>query len=184
MNTKNIIFIQYYKTSIGELIIGCFENQICVLDFRFRNMRSAIDQRIQSGLNAVYLKKETPLITEARLQIKAYLNGTRKAFTLPIKMVGSPFQVSVWKALQNIPYGTTISYLELAKQIGDEKAVRAVATANGANAIALVIPCHRVIGSDNKLVGYAGGIPVKKRLLKLEVAHSERPNELPFDFTE
>ena len=184
MGTKNIIFIQYCKTTIGELIMGCFENQICVLDFRYRKMRSAIDQRIQTGLNAVYFEKETPLITEARLQIKAYLNGTRKAFTLPIKMVGTPFQLSVWKALQTISYGTTMSYLELAKQIGDEKAVRAVATANGANAIALIIPCHRVIGSDNKLVGYAGGLPVKKRLLKLEIAHSENPNELPFDFTE
>ena len=184
MGTKNIIFIQYYKTTIGELIIGCFENQICVLDYRYRKMRSAIDQRIQTALNAVYYEKEMPLMRTARLQVKAYLNGTRDEFTLPIKMVGTPFQVSVWNDLKTISYGTTMSYLELAKQIGDEKAVRAVATANGANAIALIIPCHRVIGSDNKLVGYAGGLPVKKRLLKLEIAHSENPNELPFDFTE
>ena len=95
-------------------------------------------------------------------------------------MVGTPFQLSVWKALKTIPYGSTISYLELAKLIGDKKAVRAVAAANGANGIALMIPCHRVIGSNNKLVGYAGGLPVKKRLLKLEMSHSHNPNELPF----
>tara|TARA_B110000967_G_scaffold108703_1_gene111402 strand:+ start:101 stop:655 length:555 start_codon:yes stop_codon:yes gene_type:complete len=184
MAPKNIIFIKYYKTTIGELIIGCFENQICILDFRYRKMRTRIDKRIQTGLNAVYLEKETPLLRSARLQVKAYLNGTRDEFTLPIKMVGTPFQFSVWKALQTIPYGTTMSYLELAKQIGDEKAVRAVATANGANAIAVIIPCHRVIGSNNKLVGYAGGLPVKKRLLELELAHYQNPDELPFEATE
>ena len=88
--------------------------------------------------------------------------------------------MSVWKALKTIPYGRTISYLELAKRIGNEKAVRAVAAANGANALALMIPCHRVIGSNSKLVGYAGGVSVKKRLLKLELKHSHNPNELPF----
>ena len=184
MASKNIIFIQYYKTTIGELIIGCFENQICVLDFRYRKMRSRVDNRLQTGLNAMYFEKETPLLRAARLQIKAYLNGTRDEFALPIKMVGTPFQVSVWNALKTISYGTTMSYLELAQQIGDEKAIRAVAAANGANALALIIPCHRVIGSNNKLVGYAGGLPVKKNLLNLERAHSENPDELPFDFTE
>lgn len=181
MTSKNIIFIQYYKTAIGELIIGSFENQICVLDFRYRKMRSSVDKRLQTGLDAVYLEKEMPILRVAHLQVTAYLNGSRNEFTLPFKMVGTPFQTSVWEALLTIPYGTTLSYLELAKKIGYKKAVRAVATANGANALALVIPCHRVIGSDNKLVGYAGGIPVKKRLLKLELAHSEKPDELPFE---
>lgn len=105
-------------------------------------------------------------------------------FTFPNKMIGTAFQCSVWEALLSIPYGKTMSYLKLAKQIGDEKAVRAVASANGANALALFIPCHRVIGSTNKLVGYAGGIRIKKRLLKLEFAHSQNPNELPFWTTE
>ena len=184
MASKNIIFIHYFKTAVGELIIGCFENQVCVLDYRYRKMRSQVDKRLQTGLNAVYLEKETPILRTLKLQITAYLNGTLKAFTLPIKMVGTPFQCSVWRALQTIPYGTTLSYLELAQQIGDRKAVRAVATANGANALALIIPCHRVIGSTKKLVGYAGGISIKKKLLKLERAHSQNPNELPFWSTE
>jgi len=83
-------------------------------------------------------------------------------------MLGSDFQKSVWKALLEIPYGKTASYLELAKKIGNEKAVRAVANANGANAIGIIIPCHRIIGSDGSLTGYGGGLPLKKKLLELE----------------
>ena len=180
MTQKKIVFIQYYKTTIGEVIVGSYENKICLLDYRYRKMRPQVDKRIQTTLNAVYFEKEIPVLRLARLQIKAYLRGSRTKFSLPTKMVGTPFQLSVWKALKTIPYGTTISYLELAKLIGDNKAVRAVAAANGANAIALMIPCHRVIGSNNKLVGYAGGLAVKKRLLKLEMSHSQNPNELPF----
>jgi len=180
MTQKKIIFIQYYKTTIGEVIVGSYENRICLLDYRYRKMRSLIDKRLLTCLNATYFEKEIPVLRAARLQIKAYLRGSRTKFSLPTKMVGTPFQLSVWKALKTIPYGRTISYLELANRIGNEKAVRAVAAANGANALALMIPCHRVIGSNSKLVGYAGGVSVKKRLLKLELKHSHNPNELPF----
>ena len=87
MVSKNIIFIQYYKTIIGELIIGCFENQICLLDFRYRKMRTQVDKRIQTGLNAVYFEKDVPFLRATRLQIKSYLNGSRKEFTLLTKTV-------------------------------------------------------------------------------------------------
>ena len=180
MAPKNIIFISYYKTIIGELILGSYENQLCLLDFRYRKMRSIIDNRLLTNLDAFYFEKETPLLRITILQIKAYLKGTRTEFSLPIKMVGSPFQLKVWEALKTIPYGTTISYLDLARQIGYPNAVRAVASANGANAIALIIPCHRVIGSSQKLVGYAGGLRIKKKLLETELALSKNPNELPF----
>ena len=180
MASKNIIFISYYKTIIGELILGSYENQLCLLDFRYRKMRSIIDNRLLTNLDAFYFEKETPLLRITILQIKAYLKGTRTEFSLPIKMVGNPFQLKVWEALKTIPYGTTISYLDLARQIGDPNAVRAVASANGANAIALIIPCHRVIGSSQKLVGYAGGLRIKKKLLETELALSKNPNELPF----
>lgn len=162
MIQKNIIFIQYLKTTIGEVIVGSFENKICLLDYRYRKMRPQVDKRIQTALNAVYFEKETPVLRIAKLQIKSYLKGSRTKFTLPTKMVGTPFQLSVWKALKTIPYGTTISYLELSKLIGNKKAVRAVAAANGANAIALMIPCHRIIGSNNKLVVMQVGYPLKK----------------------
>jgi len=180
MAPKNIIFISYYKTIIGELILGSYENQLCLLDFRYRKMRSIIDNRLLTSLDAFYFEKETPLLRITILQIKAFLKGTRTEFSLPIKMVGNPFQLKVWEALKTIPYGTTISYLDLARQIGDPNAVRAVASANGVNAIALIIPCHRVIGSSQKLVGYAGGLRIKKKLLETELARSKNPNELPF----
>lgn len=182
MVAKNIIFVHYYKTTIGELIIGCFEDQICLIDFRYRKMRTEIDHRIQSTLNAMFYEKETPLARTTHLQIKNFLDGRRHKFKFPFRMVGTSFQKNVWKALLTIPYGSTRSYLEIAQKIGDKKAVRAVANANGANALALIIPCHRVIGSDNKLIGYAGGLAVKKRLLSLESKHTKKPNELPFDF--
>jgi methylated-DNA-[protein]-cysteine S-methyltransferase len=100
--------------------------------------------------------------------MKAYFANERKNFDIPLLMVGTDFQRSVWDGLIKIPYGNTASYLELSKNIGNEKAVRAVANANGANAISILIPCHRIIGSDGALTGYAGGLPAKKRLLELE----------------
>ena len=180
MESTNTIFFQYYESTIGELILGSFEDELCLLDFRYRKMRSAVDKRILSGLNAEFIEKNTPFLKSVRLEIDAFLKGEQTSISLPIKMVGSPFQLNVWNALQAIPYGKTISYLELALQIGDKNAVRAVASANGANALALIVPCHRVIGSTNRLVGYAGGLPSKKKLLQLELAQSHNPNELPF----
>ena len=103
MDSKNIIFIQYLKTTIGEVIVGSFENKICLLDYRYRKMRPQVDKRIQTALNAVYFEKETPVLGTAKLQIKSYLKGSRTKFSLPTKMVGTPFQLSVWKALKTIP---------------------------------------------------------------------------------
>jgi methylated-DNA-[protein]-cysteine S-methyltransferase len=100
--------------------------------------------------------------------MKDYFAHERKDFNIPLLTVGTDFQKSVWEGLIKIPYGTTASYLELSKNIGNEKAVRAVASANGANAISILIPCHRIIGSNGDLVGYAGGLPAKKKLLELE----------------
>ena len=92
----------------------------------------------------------------------------RTHFDIPLELIGTEFQQRVWQELQRIPYGKTISYLQLSKNLGDEKAIRAAATANGANGISILIPCHRVIGSDGSLTGYAGGLPAKKKLLIIE----------------
>ncbi len=108
------------------------------------------------------------LKTEAIDQLRAYFKGTLKDFSLPLDLDGTPFQVKVWNALQEIPYGETISYGELAKWIGNPKAVRAVGGANGRNPIPLVVPCHRVIGSDGSLTGYGSGLPIKSALLEHE----------------
>jgi len=131
-------------------------------------MRTTIDKRIQKGLKAEYVEESSEVIEKTINQMKAYFLGERKDFDIPLLMVGTDFQRSVWEGLMQISYGKTASYLELAKNIGNEKAVRAVASANGANSISIMIPCHRIIGSNGDFVGYAGGLPVKKKLLELE----------------
>ncbi|PIE85094.1 cysteine methyltransferase [Candidatus Gracilibacteria bacterium] len=165
---KNIINTSHYKTKIGELIIGSFEGKICLLDFAFRKMRNTVDLRIKKGLNAEFIEKEDKVIREVKKQIDEYLEGKRKSFNIPILTVGTPFQKQVWEALLELKYGETASYLDLAKKINNPKAVRAVASANGANAIALIIPCHRIIEKSGSIGGYGGGVAVKKRLLMLE----------------
>ena len=114
---------------------------------------------------------ETPLIKKACLQLSEYFAGKRKNFELPLSPRGTDFQKRCWQALQTIPYGETWSYKQLAKAIGNEKACRAVGGANNKNPIIIVIPCHRVIGANGKLVGYGGGLPIKEALLTLEHEH-------------
>ena len=114
------------------------------------------------------IKQETPLINEAYRQLSEYLLGERKRFDLPLKPQGTVFQQQVWKALCDIPYGETRSYKQIAEAIGNPKAVRAVGMANNRNPLLIVVPCHRVIGANGKLVGYGAGIDKKEFLLKLE----------------
>lgn len=110
----------------------------------------------------------TPLLRQAAAELAAYFAGQLRQFTVPLAPKGTPFQQKVWKALQEIPYGETRSYKELAIAVGNEKACRAVGMANNRNSLPIFIPCHRVVGSDGKLVGYAGGLDVKTFLLELE----------------
>ena len=162
------INIQYYKTKYAEFILGSFENKLCLLDFKYRKMRTRVDNRLKKGFNAEFVEQDNEILKETRKQLDEYFNMTRKEFEIPIITVGTDFQKSVWEGLLNIPYGTTSTYLQLAKNIGNEKAVRAVANANGANSIAIIIPCHRIIGTNGELTGFGGGLPLKKRLLELE----------------
>ncbi|MGD8427153.1 MAG: methylated-DNA--[protein]-cysteine S-methyltransferase [Balneolaceae bacterium] len=104
------------------------------------------------------------------IELEEYFDGQRTQFSVPVKPAGTNFQRSVWKKLQDIPYGKTVTYGELAENLGDANKVRAVGKANGSNPIPIIIPCHRVIGADNKLVGYAGGISRKRYLLRHEGA--------------
>lgn len=168
----NQVHIQYYKNNYAEFIIGSFENKLCLLDFRYRKMRKAVDKRIKKGLNAEYVEMDDEVLKRTRTQLDEYFNLKRKEFDIPLLTIGTDFQKSVWRALMKLPFGATSTYLQLAKEIGNEKAVRAVANANGANSISIIIPCHRVIGTNGELTGYAGGLPLKKRLLKLEQTHT------------
>ncbi|PID63881.1 MAG: cysteine methyltransferase [Gammaproteobacteria bacterium] len=165
---NNTINTSYHKTPIGELVIGTFEGKLCLLDFRYRKMRDRVDNRLTAQLNAGFIEREDDLIHETKKQVDQYLQGIRKEFDLPLLLVGTDFQKHVWTALCEIAYGETASYLEIATKIGNPKAVRAVAGANGANAIALIVPCHRVIESNGGLGGYGGGVAAKKRLLAME----------------
>ena len=162
------INIQYVQTPVGEMILGSYDNKLCMADWRYRKSRTTVDNRLQKGLSATYVEEESPVLTLAKEELEGYFKGLRKTFDIPLLMVGTEFQKSVWQELLKLPFGTTASYLDLAKGVNDEKAVRAVASAVGANAISILIPCHRIIGSDGSLTGYAGGLDTKKELLKIE----------------
>lgn len=162
------IYFSYYKSPYGELVIGDYNDRLCMCDWRYRKMRNSIDNRIRTFFKCGFHENLTPIINETIIQLEQYFGGERKEFNIPINFAGTPFQVEVWDALMKIPWGNTVTYLELSKKLGNEKAIRAVASANGSNAISIIVPCHRVVGSDGKLVGYAGGKLVKKRLLALE----------------
>ncbi len=164
----NTISIQSYKTLYGELLLGAFNEQLCLCDWQYRRMRTTIDKRIQTSLGATYIEQTSDVIDNTVAQLDEYFQQKRTQFDIPLLMAGTDFQQSVWNELINIPYGSTTSYLELAESIKNKQAVRAVANANGANAMSIIIPCHRVIGSNGALTGYAGGVPTKKKLLSLE----------------
>lgn len=118
------------------------------------------------------LLQTTELLSMATIQLDEYFQGKRTVFSLPFKLTGTPFQLAVWKELQNIPYGKTTSYKEIAQKINKPKACRAVGMANNKNPLPIIIPCHRVIGSNGKLIGYAGGLKLKNYLLELEKSHT------------
>lgn len=160
-------------------MLGSHGEEICLCDWRYRKSRKIIDRRIQESLQAAFVEAGSPAIEKCKAQLSAYFDGDRKKFNLPLRLVGSEFQLRVWNALMDIPYGQTQSYAGLARKLGDDKAIRAVARANGDNALSIIIPCHRILGSDGSLTGYAGGLRVKKKLLQLEGASLQQ--ELNFE---
>jgi methylated-DNA-[protein]-cysteine S-methyltransferase len=136
--------------------------------------RDSVERRLGRLLGARFEEGTSEVIEEAARQLDEYFAGRRTRFSVPLLFAGTDFQRDVWNGLSNIPYGTTLSYGELAARLGVPGAVRAVANANGANALSIFAPCHRVIGSDGSLTGYGGGLPAKRALLELERApHSE-----------
>ncbi|MCS5490078.1 methylated-DNA--[protein]-cysteine S-methyltransferase [Algoriphagus limi] len=167
------IYTTSFKSPVGELILGSFDNQLCLCDWKYRKMRAPIDERIRKGLGAEFVEGESEINKETIRQLEAYFAGDLTQFDIPLLPFGTDFQKEVWKKLTEIHYGETRSYLQLSKDLGNTDAIRAVASANGANAISILIPCHRIIGSDGSLVGYAGGLEAKKKLLKLEKAETQ-----------
>lgn len=156
--------IIYYESPVGLLQLKGDDEHLHALYFcettRHKNILPAEEAKTIQPVSAALQKTIT--------QLDAYFAGTLMAFDLPLQQEGTDFQQTVWQALLNIPYGRTISYLELSKRIGNTKAIRAVGTANGSNNISIIVPCHRVIGSSGELVGYGGDLWRKKWLLAHE----------------
>lgn len=125
-------------------------------------------RRLQRMLGAEFIEENSPALERARAELDEYFSGNRTSFDIPLRPVGTPFQMRVWDALGEIPYGQTRTYREIALRVDNLRGIRAVAQAIGANGLAIFIPCHRVIGSDRSLTGFAGGLEAKKLLLELE----------------
>ena len=154
----------YFETPIGELLLASDDDGLAMIGFPQGSMRRDPEPD--------WIYNEKPLASACQ-QLGEYFSGKRKSFDLPLQFDGTEFQVSVLKALQNIPYGETVSYGEIARRIGKPKAVRAVGAANGRNPLPIVVPCHRVIGSSGDLTGFGGGLDTKEALLRLEAEHTQ-----------
>lgn len=161
------IEVVYYRSPVGVLEIRSAGNAISEILFLNSWKGAKVDETQLS-----FTKPKSPVIKNCIKQLDEYFSGKRFEFTIPIAQVGTDFQQTVWAGLCHIPYGKTISYLELSKRIGNVKAIRAVGTANGNNSICIIVPCHRVIGSNGDLVGYGGDLWRKKWLLEHEAKYA------------
>ena len=170
--TPDPLFIDWIDTRFGPMVSVSDDRALYLIEFTDRVRLPRQFERLRRTHGRAVVPGETAVSQSMTLQMDEYGRGERRAFDVALETAGTPFQDGVWKALQTIPYGETWSYADLARAVGNDKAVRAVASANGANGLAVVIPCHRVIASDGGLGGYAGGAARKRQLLELEAAHS------------
>lgn len=162
------IIIEYFKTPVWEIILGSYDDKLCLADWRYRKMRSQIDARISKLSGRKYQEWTSEVLETAKKQLQEYFAGKRTQFDIPLCFLWTDFQKNVWKSLMKIGFWETKSYWELSEILWDKKAVRAVATANGANAISIIVPCHRIIWKNGDLVWYAWWLTAKKKLLELE----------------
>ena len=171
----DFVRIAWIDTPLGPLVAGATDAGICLLEFSDRRMLEAQVRILGTRLHLPFAPSPHPLLERLEEELAGYFAGSRKDFDLPIDEPGTPFQEQVWAALRTIPPGKTWSYAMLARAVGDPAAVRAVARANGMNRVAILVPCHRVIGSDGGLGGYGGGVWRKQRLLEIEGAGEAPP---------
>jgi len=172
VDRESSIWVNRIATPLGSMIMGVHDGGLCLLEFAERRMLDTQLKRLSQRMGRVFLPGEHPLMEQVKQELDAYFNGSLRAFTVPLQAPGTVFQESVWVALQAIPYGETRSYAQVAANIGQADAVRAVGRANGDNRIAIIIPCHRVIGSGGEPTGYGGGIWRKEYLLAMEQAQA------------
>ena len=172
-----MIYLKHIDTPLGKMRIGAADEGVCLFDFQYRKSIDAIMARIERLAGDKFSEGEHPHFQMLESQIGEYFSGARKDFDVPLHLLGTPFQKSVWMGLMQIPYGETRSYKQQSIFLGNEKAVRAVAGANGENGIAIIVPCHRVIGDNGSLVGYGGGLQRKKWLLEHERKYSGKTGQ-------
>ncbi len=165
---ENLISLQHYDSPCGRLVLASFADRLYLCDWSDNPFAERNRRRIEKYLKATSKTETTSVLEDTKRQLDEYFANKRKAFDIQLCLVGTDFQHKVWNALRSIPYGSTKSYKDIAQCIGKPKAVRAVAGAIGANAISILIPCHRVIGSNHSLTGYAGGLEAKRGLLGME----------------
>jgi len=165
-----IIYRKTIETPLGEMFACAVGEGICLLEFTDRKNMEKQFTSLSKTLNAEFVEKEHPHFQQLEEELKEYFEGKRERFETPLFITGTEFQKKVWQLLIEIPMGITRTYKQQSEFLGNVKAIRAVGTANGINKIAILIPCHRVIGSNGELVGYAGGIWRKQKLLELEKA--------------
>jgi AraC family transcriptional regulator of adaptative response/methylated-DNA-[protein]-cysteine methyltransferase len=166
------------ETPLGIMIAGATDDGVCLLEFSDRRMLPTEYKDLERLLKTTIEEGENNHLTLLRKEVNEYFEGNRKVFSIHLVTPGSEFQKSVWKELLNIPFGTTRSYLEQSVALGKPGAIRAVANANGMNRISIVIPCHRVIGSDGHLTGYGGGLKRKRWLIDHEKKYSGQAVDL------
>ncbi len=168
MRSRNLVISQRYHSPCGDLVLGSVGDRLCLCDWAVERHHGLIRRRLSKSMQADFVEGDSAVIRDAVSQLDEYFTGKRKCFDVSLLFVGSDFQKTVWHKLLEIPFGETISYGELAGRLGCPKSARAVANANGANAISIFVPCHRVIGSNHQLAGYGGGLSAKRFLLSME----------------
>ena len=169
---KEVILINRFTTPLGPMFVCATEKGICLLEFVDRRMLETEFKDLQRLLKARIMIGENAHIKQAKQELSEYFEGKRQNFTLDLHTPGTDFQQTVWDCLQTIPYGQTATYQEQAEKIEKPTAARAVASANGANRLAIIVPCHRVIGKNGKLTGYGGGLERKRWLIEHEKENS------------
>ena len=165
---KQTVNTQYYDSPCGKLILASIGDELCLCDWQEKPCAERNKRRLERHLEAEFISKSSSVLEQTKAELDEYFAGERKIFNIPLCPIGTDFQKQVWQALLEIPYGETRSYKEIAQSVNNLKGVRTVAQAIGANSISILIPCHRVIGSDHTLTGFAGGIEAKRLLLNLE----------------
>lgn len=170
--TTDCIVTSMYQSKLGPIIIGANSKGVCLVEFSDRRMLEYQLKTLRRRFNSAIIPGSNKHIEQVKNELDEYFKGNLKSFKTPLVYPGTDFQVNVWNKLKKIPYGKTISYVELAEEIGLKGASRAVGTANGMNRIAIIIPCHRVVNKDGRLGGYGGGLWRKQWLLEMERIHS------------